>query len=112
MEIEHLGVWDKIATLAACFHSHSDGATSPGPVHAGVHQAGKLPSPERSQLRTCTVREVLREDLKTHIRDYRTILTFMMQMPKKRWLISEKTGNRNSYRPAVRQQDQMKDEIG
>ena len=39
------------------------------------------------RLGRCTVREVLREDLKTHIRDHRTILTFMTRMTKKDWLL-------------------------
>ena len=49
----------------------------------------------------CTVREVLREDLKTHIRDYRTILTFMTRMANKGWLEVEKQGNTNYYTPTV-----------
>ena len=53
------------------------------------------------RLGRCTVREVLREDLKTHIRDYRTILTFMTRMTKKGWLLVEKQGNTNYYIPAV-----------
>jgi len=47
------------------------------------------------------VRQVLREDLKTHIRDYRTILTFMTRMTRKGWLEVEKEGNTNYYTPAV-----------
>ena len=43
----------------------------------------------------------MREDLKTHIRDYRTILTFMTRMTNKGWLEVEKEGNTNYYRPAV-----------
>ncbi len=38
------------------------------------------------RLGRANVRQVLREDLKTHIRDYRTILTFMTRMTKKGWL--------------------------
>jgi len=53
------------------------------------------------RLGRCTVREVLREDLKTHIRDYRTILTFMTRMANKGWLTVEKGGNTNYYSPAA-----------
>ena len=63
------------------------------------------------RLDRCTVREVLREDLKTHIRDYRTILTFMTRMTKKGWLNVEKKGNINYYRPAVAQSQALEEEI-
>lgn len=53
------------------------------------------------RLGRCTVREVLAEDLKTHKRDYRTILTFMTRMSRKGWLATTKRGNRNLYEPSV-----------
>ncbi len=53
------------------------------------------------RLGRCTVREVLAEDLQTHKRDYRTILTFMGRMSNKGWLAKTKRGNRNLYEPAV-----------
>jgi len=59
----------------------------------------------------CRVREVLREDLKTHIRDYRTILTFMSRMARKGWLEVEKEGNTNYYTPAIAQKKALKEEI-
>lgn len=61
--------------------------------------------------RSGTVREVLREDLKTRIRDYRTILTFMTRMTKKGWLLVEKEGNTSYYRPAVDQSQALEKEI-
>ena len=63
------------------------------------------------RLGRCTVREVLREDLKTHIRDYRTILTFMTRMTKKGWLVVEKEGNTNYYKPAVDDGHALEEEI-
>jgi predicted transcriptional regulator len=57
------------------------------------------------------VRQVLREDLKTHIRDYRTILTFMTRMANKGWLDVEKEGNTNYYIPAVEQSQALEEEI-
>jgi len=63
------------------------------------------------RLGRCTVREVLREDLKTHIRDYRTILTFMTRMAKKGWLTVDKEGNTNFYTPAIAQEMALKEEI-
>jgi predicted transcriptional regulator len=59
----------------------------------------------------CTVREVLREDLKNHIRDYRTILTFMTRMANKGWLTVEKEGNTNYYTPAIPQKKALKETI-
>lgn len=59
----------------------------------------------------CTVRDVLREDLKTHIRDYRTILTFMTRMANKGWLAVEKEGNTNYYTPAVAQEEALQEKI-
>ena len=53
------------------------------------------------RLGRANVRQVLREDLKTHIRDYRTILTFMTRMTNKGWLEVEKEGNTNYYTPTV-----------
>jgi BlaI family penicillinase repressor len=63
------------------------------------------------RLGRCTVREVLREDLKTRIRDYRTILTFMTRMEKKGWLTVDKEGNTNFYTPAIAQEKALKEEI-
>ena len=53
------------------------------------------------RLGRCTVREVLEEDLKSHNRDYRTILTFMTRMAGKGWLKKSKRGNKNHYTPAA-----------
>ena len=58
-----------------------------------------------------TVRDVLREDLKTRSRDYRTILTFMTRMTKKGWLKVEKEGNTNYYKPAVHEGQALEEEI-
>jgi BlaI family penicillinase repressor len=63
------------------------------------------------RLGRANVRQVLREDLKTHIRDYRTILTFMTRMTKKGWLEVEKEGNTNYYIPAVQQNRALEKEI-
>jgi len=63
------------------------------------------------RLGRCTVREVLRENLKAHTRDYRTILTFMTRMTKKGWLVVEKEGNTNCYRPAVDSSQALEEEI-
>ena len=63
------------------------------------------------RLGRCNVREVLREDLKTRVRDYRTILTFMTRMTKKGWLKVEKKGNTNYYLPAVAQERALREEI-
>jgi predicted transcriptional regulator len=63
------------------------------------------------RLDRCTVRDVLREDLKTHTRDYRTILTFMTRMANKGWLSVEKEGNTNCYTPAIAQREALKNEI-
>jgi len=63
------------------------------------------------RLGPCTVREVLREDLRTHIRDYRTILTFMTRMANKGWLRVEKQGNTNYYSPAAPKNAAMDSEI-
>ena len=57
------------------------------------------------------VRQVLREDLKNHIRDYRTILTFMTRMTNKGWLEVEKEGNTNYYRPMVDRSQALEEEI-
>ena len=48
------------------------------------------------RLGECTVRDVLREDLKAHKRDYRTILTFMTRMARKGWLTAEQCLNAKS----------------
>ena len=63
------------------------------------------------RLGRCNAREVLREDLKTHIRDYRTILTFMTRMTRKGWLEVEKEGNTNYYTPAVAQGEALEERI-
>ncbi len=63
------------------------------------------------RLGRANVRQVLREDLKTHIRDYRTILTFMTRMANKGWLDVEKEGNTNYYIPAVEQSQALEEEI-
>ncbi len=47
-----------------------------------------------------THRGILYEDLETHIRDSRTILTSVTRMTNKGWLEVEKEGNTNYYRPA------------
>jgi len=58
------------------------------------------------------VRDVLRENLKTHIRDYRTILTFLTRMSNKGWLSVEKEGNTNLYTPTVPEERALTTEIG
>jgi len=63
------------------------------------------------RLGRANVRQVLREDLKTHIRDYRTILTFMTRMTNKGWLEVEKEGNTNYYTPAVDEGQALEEEI-
>ena len=63
------------------------------------------------RLGRANVRQILREDLKTRIRDYRTILTFMSRITKKGWLEVEMEGNTNYYSPATPQEDGLKLEI-
>ena len=63
------------------------------------------------RLGRCTVREVLREDLKTHSRDYRTILTFLTRMANKGWLTVEKEGTTYYYTPAIPQKKALKETI-
>ena len=63
------------------------------------------------RLGQANVRQVLREDLKTHIRDYRTILTFMTRMTKKGWLEVKKEGNTNYYTPLIAQRPALEEEI-
>ena len=63
------------------------------------------------RLGRCTVREVLGEDLKSHRRDYRTILTFTTRMARKGWLEVEKEGNTNYYSPAIAHKKAMTREI-
>jgi BlaI family penicillinase repressor len=63
------------------------------------------------RLGRCTVRDVLREDLKTHIRDYRTILTFMTRMANKGWLTVKKQGNTNHYTPSVAEEEAIQEKI-
>ena len=63
------------------------------------------------RLGRANVRQVLREDLKTHIRDYRTILTFMTRMTNKGWLEVEKEGNTNYYKPTVDRSQALEEEI-
>ncbi len=63
------------------------------------------------RLGRANVRQILREDLKTRIRDYRTILTFVSRIAKKGWLEVEMEGNTNYYSPAIPQEDGLKLEI-
>ena len=63
------------------------------------------------RLGRCTVRDVLREDLKTRTRDYRTILTFMTRMAKKGWLEVEKEGNTNYYTPSAPKKEALIEEV-
>ena len=63
------------------------------------------------RLGRCTVRDVLREDLRTRKRDYRTILTFMTRMAAKGWLRVGKRGNVNLYEPALAQRVGLEGEI-
>lgn len=63
------------------------------------------------RLGRANVRQILREDLKTRIRDYRTILTFVSRIAKKGWLEVEMEGNTNYYTPAIPQEDGLKLEI-
>lgn len=63
------------------------------------------------RLGRANVRQILREDLKTRIRDYRTILTFLTRMAKKGWLEVEKKGNTNFYRPVVSRNKAVEEEI-
>ena len=63
------------------------------------------------RLGRCNARDVLRENLKTHIRDYRTILTFLTRMTRKGWLEVEKEGNTNYYTPAVAQSEALEARI-
>lgn len=63
------------------------------------------------RLGRCTVRQVLEEDLETHTRDYRTILTFMTRMTKKGWLKAVKDGNINHYTPAIAEDRALTQEI-
>ncbi len=63
------------------------------------------------RLGRANVRQILREDLKTRIRDYRTILTFVSRIAKKGWLEVEMEGNTNYYTPAIPQDDGLKLEI-
>ena len=51
------------------------------------------------------------EDLKTHIRDYLTILTFMTRMAKYCWLEVAKEGNTTYHRPTVDEGQALKEEI-
>ena len=60
---------------------------------------------------SCTVRDVLEEDLKAHRRDYRTILTFMTRMARKGWLATTKRGNQNLYEPTVAEDGAVQQEI-
>lgn len=63
------------------------------------------------RLRRANVREILREDLKTRTRDYRTILTFASRIAKKGWLAVELEGNTNYYSPAIPHEEGLKIEI-
>ena len=63
------------------------------------------------RLGRANVRQILREDLKTRIRDYRTILTFVSRIAKKGWLEVEMEGNTNYYSAAIPQEEGLKLEI-
>ena len=63
------------------------------------------------RLGSCTVRDVLEEDLKTRRRDYRTILTFMTRMASKGWLRVLKRGNTNHYVPTIDPESALEKEI-
>lgn len=63
------------------------------------------------RLGRANVRHILREDLKTRIRDYRTILTFVSRIAKKGWLEVEMEGNTNYYSAAIPQEEGLKLEI-
>jgi predicted transcriptional regulator len=63
------------------------------------------------RLGRCTVRDVLREDLRTRKRDYRTILTFMTRMSNKGWLTVSREGNKNRYTPALEEERALRKEI-
>ena len=63
------------------------------------------------RLGRANVRQILREDLKTRIRDYRTILTFVSRIAKKGWLEVEMEGNTNYYSAAIPQEDGLRLEI-
>ena len=63
------------------------------------------------RLGRANVRQILREDLKSRTRDYRTILTFVSRIAKKGWLEVEMEGNTNYYTPAIPQEDGLQLEI-
>ena len=63
------------------------------------------------RLGRANVRQILREDLKTRIRDYRTILTFVSRIAKKGWLEVEMEGNTNYYSAAIPQEEGLRLEI-
>ena len=63
------------------------------------------------RLGRANVRQILREDLKTRIRDYRTILTFVSRIAKKGWLEVELEGNTNCYTAAIPEEEGLKIEI-
>ena len=63
------------------------------------------------RLGRANVRQILREDLKTRIRDYRTILTFVSRMAAKGFLKVEKEGNTNYYTAALPQKKGLQREI-
>ncbi len=63
------------------------------------------------KLGRANVRDILRQDLKTHTRDYRTILTFVSRMECKGFLEVEKEGNTNYYTPALSQKKGLRREI-
>ena len=63
------------------------------------------------RLGRANVRQILREDLKTRIRDYRTILTFVSRIAKKGWLEVEMEGNTNYYSAAIPQENGLRLEI-
>lgn len=63
------------------------------------------------RLGRANVRQILREDLKSRTRDYRTILTFVSRIAKKGWLEVEMEGNTNYYSAAIPQKDGLRLEI-
>ena len=78
---------------------------------------GQLSPSEWEIMRICwelertTVRDILREDLKTRDRDYRTILTFASRIARKGYLSVELVGNTNYYTPAISLEDGLQIEI-
>ena len=63
------------------------------------------------RLGRANVRQILKEDLKSRTRDYRTILTFVSRMEQKGFLSVEKEGNTNYYTPALSPSKVLRQEI-